>query len=74
MSTGGAAIVIATQANVNTIRAEKIAKEAELALLEAEMSKEMEAIKGASAKEPQVIAGVIEQWVMAKETPKVEGA
>jgi len=55
-------------------RAEKIAKEAELALLEAEMSKEMEAIKGASAKEPQVIAGVIEQWVMAKDAPKVEGA
>lgn len=55
-------------------RAEKLAKEAELALLEAEMSKEMEAIKGASAKEPQVIAGVIEQWVMSKDAPKVEGA
>lgn len=56
-------------------RAEKIAKEAEIALLEAEMSKEMEAIKGATQKEPQAIASVIEQWVMTKDaTPKIEGA
>ena len=59
-------------------RAEKIAKEAELALLEAEVSKEMEAIKGATAKEPQAIASVIENWVMTKEPSlpeaPVEGA
>ena len=56
------------------VRATKLAEEAELALIEAEMSKEMEAIKGATQREPQAIASVIEQWVMTKETPKVEGA
>ncbi|MCM8540649.1 MAG: flagellar M-ring protein FliF [Lentisphaeraceae bacterium] len=56
------------------VRAQRLAEEADIALLEAEMSKEMEAIKGATQKEPKAIASVIEQWVMAKEEPKVEGA
>jgi flagellar M-ring protein FliF len=52
-------------------RASRLADEAELALLEVELSKEMEAIKGASRKEPQTIATVIESWVM-KESSSAE--
>jgi flagellar M-ring protein FliF len=49
-------------------KAHRLAEEAELALLEVELSKEMEAIKGASRKEPQTIATVIESWVMKEST------
>jgi flagellar M-ring protein FliF len=49
-------------------RAGRLAEEAELALLEVELSKEMEAIKGASKNEPETIASVIESWVMTQQS------
>ena len=50
--------------NGNSIGIEEMGNEAEMAMLEAQLDKEMEAIREATNTHPQSIATVIENWVM----------